>query len=51
MDAKNLTTGMKVMINYNVEEPQKVGYYYDMLITDINSINGKLDVCGTLFVG
>ena len=49
MDAINV--GEFVMLNYNYDEPDARGYWYDALITDKKSTRTIKDVTATVFVG
>lgn len=41
LDWESLKPGMKVVINYNIENPTKWGYWYDFVIETISKRYGK----------
>lgn len=47
----NAYIGKKIMVNYNIEEPEKVGYYYDFQVMDVKNSRTKKSVIGTIFLG
>ncbi|KAG1659087.1 E3 ubiquitin-protein ligase UHRF1 [Nymphon striatum] len=51
LDVTELSEGMKVMVNYNLDEPGKIGHYFDMKIAEVKNVKKKLEVYGTLYVG
>lgn len=47
----DLRVGQKVMLNYNIEKPKEIGYWYDLLITKMHKTKSKSELTGTIFVG
>ncbi|XP_012260233.2 E3 ubiquitin-protein ligase UHRF1-like isoform X1 [Athalia rosae] len=47
----NLKIGQRVMINYNIESPTEIGYWYDLVIAKIHKTRTKEELTGTLFMG
>lgn len=51
IDFGDLEIGQRVMVNYNIEKPTEIGYWYDLLITKIYKTRTKKQLTGTLYVG
>ncbi|KAL0266427.1 UNVERIFIED_CONTAM: hypothetical protein PYX00_008963 [Menopon gallinae] len=51
LDWDSLKPGMKVVINYNIENPDKWGYWYDYIIDFVTKRDCITYVKGTLLVG
>ncbi|XP_012278380.1 E3 ubiquitin-protein ligase UHRF1 isoform X2 [Orussus abietinus] len=51
LNFNELEIGQKVMVNHNVEEPKKNGFWYDLLITKIHKNKANEELTGTLYVG
>ncbi len=47
----DMNVGEFVMVNYNYDEPDARGYWYDALITKKNSTRTIKDITATVFVG
>ncbi|XP_074640769.1 E3 ubiquitin-protein ligase UHRF1-like [Tubulanus polymorphus] len=48
---KNAEVGEKVMINYNYDEPEERGYWYDAIITNKRDTRTVKELFGTIFLG
>lgn len=41
----------KVMVNYNIDEPNKIGYWYDFTVKNIKKNNRSINLVGVLHTG
>ncbi|XP_053593954.1 E3 ubiquitin-protein ligase UHRF1 isoform X2 [Microplitis demolitor] len=41
----------RVMVNYNVDEPKKIGYWYDFTVTSLNKSRRGVELVGILHAG
>ncbi|XP_046411675.1 E3 ubiquitin-protein ligase UHRF1-like [Neodiprion virginianus] len=51
IDFGDLEIGQRVMINYNIELPREIGYWYDLKIVKIHKTRTVEQLTGTLYVG
>ncbi|XP_026756776.2 E3 ubiquitin-protein ligase UHRF1-like [Galleria mellonella] len=51
INRQDLKVGQKVMLNYNLEEPQEKGYWYDFKIEEIKEARRSYSLVGTIYLG
>lgn len=51
IDFNDLEIGQKVMVNYNIESPGEIGYWFDISIVKILKTRRAEQITGTLYVG
>ncbi|KAK0099046.1 hypothetical protein PV326_008360 [Microctonus aethiopoides] len=50
LDIQKIQLGQRVMVNYNTENPKKIGYWYDFTIEKIKKIKLGIQLVGTLHI-
>ena len=48
---EDVKIGDVVMANYNIDEPQERGYWFDVCVTSVSCNRLQREITGTIFVG